>query len=708
MELDFAKRNQPYRNNHEIIEDYKVLLSGVLEAYQTDPIPWSADDLSDQTKESLVFAELREESEEVRQWIADRETLSEEAKDMPPLQAVMRKCELDETERLIFVFLLMPEISVSCHKLYGTLLKQRGENYITIGFLYEMLQYVKEITAGELLEYFQVTRPLPRYCIEAGQDGEFMNFNTPVQLRTNLVQYASGQEAVSSEGSSSFYYIKEAKEIYAFEDYVEQFERIVRYGETQGTVVILKGKNYSGRRSCLWKLGIKIGKPVLYVDFDRLCQAGQKEYQHLRRLIITEIKLQKPILYVSERKETVTDRKYSVAGFISELLRYEGVVFTSFDAKQLIGIQTGYILFDLEDENLLRRKRIWDGLMSEYPVEESVTSVHMASKYNLAAGDIRRVFEMADFIRMMKGTERIQKEYLEKAIYETGSIDFQGLATRIPAVFDWTDIELEDAAVRTLKLICARINLQYQVGEVAGLNKKLAYGKGVSILFYGAPGTGKTMCAQVLAKELGMELYRVDLSQMVSKYIGETEKNLGRVFDEAKKGNTILFFDEADSLFSKRTDVTDVKDKYSNTEVSFLLQKMEEYSGITILATNLLQNFDTAILRRLTYSIKFEQPNEQTRLELWNKILPQTVQFSEDLDIGHFAEKFELSGSNIKAILYNAAYMAAAELQEENRQADTIVIHPVHLVKALQMEYDKLGMYLQRSDLGVYGDCLNG
>lgn len=116
-------------------------------------------------------------------------------------------------------------------------------------------------------------------------------------------------------------------------------------------------------------------------------------------------------------------------------------------------------------------------------------------------------------------------------------------------MFDWTDIELEDTAVRTLKLICARISLQYQVGEVAGLNKKLAYGKGVSILFYGAPGTGKTMCAQVLAKELGMELYRVDLSQMVSKYIGETEKNLARVFDEARKGNTILFFDEADSLF---------------------------------------------------------------------------------------------------------------------------------------------------------------
>ena len=152
-----------------------------------------------------------------------------------------------------------------------------------------------------------------------------------------------------------------------------------------------------------------------------------------------------------------------------------------------------------------------------------------------------------------------------------------------------------------------------------------------------------------------------------------------------------------------------MKDKYSNTEVSFLLQKMEEYSGITILATNLLQNFDPAILRRLTYSIRFEQPNQQTRLELWNKILPQTVRFSEDLDIGYFAERFELSGSNIKAILYNAAYMAAVQMQADNRQPESMIeIQPVHLVKAIQMEYDKLGMYLQRSDLGVYGECLNG
>ena len=144
-------------------------------------------------------------------------------------------------------------------------------------------------------------------------------------------------------------------------------------------------------------------------------------------------------MYVSGRK-TAENKKYRIADLISEMLEYAKVVFTSFEPGELAGMRAPYILFDLGEENLLRRKKIWDGMMSEYPVEKQVSSVQMASKYNLVAGDIRRVFEMADFFRLMEDAELIHKEYLEKAIYETGSIDFQGLATRIPAVFAWSDI----------------------------------------------------------------------------------------------------------------------------------------------------------------------------------------------------------------------------------------------------------------------------
>ena len=169
-----------------------------------------------------------------------------------------------------------------------------------------------------------------------------------------------------------------------------------------------------------------------------------------------------------------------------------------------------------------------------------------------------------------------------------------------------------------------------------------------------------------------------------------------KVFDEAKKGNIILFFDEADAIFSQRTEISGTNDKHANAEVSFLLQKMEEYPGVAILATNLIKNFDPAVMRRLTYSINFELPDKETVLKLWQTILPEHVKIDPKIDLEFFAENLELSGSNIKSILYNAAYMAASEDAEE------IVITGAELVPAIQMEYEKIGEFLNRSSLGQY------
>lgn len=167
------------------------------------------------------------------------------------------------------------------------------------------------------------------------------------------------------------------------------------------------------------------------------------------------------------------------------------------------------------------------------------------------------------------------------------------------------------------------IKYKNKVNGEWGFDKKLPYGKGLSVLFYGPPGTGKTMAAQVIANELGLELYKVDLSQMVSKYIGETEKNLSELFNEAQYSNAILFFDEADALFSKRTEVSDSKDKYSNVETSYLLQKIEEYEGIAILASNYLVNFDDAFKRRIKFIINFQMPGPEMRYKLWRKMFPK-------------------------------------------------------------------------------------
>ena len=215
-----------------------------------------------------------------------------------------------------------------------------------------------------------------------------------------------------------------------------------------------------------------------------------------------------------------------------------------------------------------------------------------------------------------------------------------------------------------------------------GFRNKFTYGNGMSVLFYGAPGTGKTMAAQVLANELGMPLYRVDLSQLISKYIGETQKNIGRIFDEAEKCDCILLFDEADAIFTKRSDVSDAQDRYSNAETAYLLQRIEAYAGVSILATNLLQNFDEAFRRRISYMVHFPMPDVNLRKELWESIFPKETPIGLDVDVLTLAQALELSGASIK----NAALHGASYAKAEGRD-----VGMRHILDGIRNEYGKQG-----------------
>ena len=220
---------------------------------------------------------------------------------------------------------------------------------------------------------------------------------------------------------------------------------------------------------------------------------------------------------------------------------------------------------------------------------------------------------------------------------------------------------MEDEVYKNLRYIVDRILYRNVVGQKWGYDDILKYGKGVCALFYGPPGTGKTMAARVLANELGIDLYRIDLSRMVSKYVGETQKNITQLFERAKNMDAILFFDEADAFFSKRTEVSDANDRNSNSEVAHLLQKLEEYEGISILATNLKDNIDDAFKRRFKYMVHFQLPAAEERRALWKKMLPDAAPREQDINLDYFADKFELSGSEIKEVMVHAAYQAARQ-----------------------------------------------
>ena len=230
-----------------------------------------------------------------------------------------------------------------------------------------------------------------------------------------------------------------------------------------------------------------------------------------------------------------------------------------------------------------------------------------------------------------------------------------------------------------------------------GYQRTVAPDQGLKVLFAGESGTGKTMAGQVLARELGLDLFRIDLAAVVSKYIGETEKNLDRIFSAAEGSNAILFFDEADALFGKRSEVRDSHDRYANIEVSYLLQKMDGYAGAVILATNFRQNMDDAFLRRLDVVIDFPFPEAEDRERIWRLVLPEQAPVAEDVDVAFLAHQFKLSGGGIRNCSLAAAFLAADEGGQLGMR---------HLVRAVALEYSKLGRLTLESDFDRFHELI--
>jgi SpoVK/Ycf46/Vps4 family AAA+-type ATPase len=231
------------------------------------------------------------------------------------------------------------------------------------------------------------------------------------------------------------------------------------------------------------------------------------------------------------------------------------------------------------------------------------------------------------------------------------------LAQRIDAKAAWEDLVLAEPHRSTLRQIGAQLEHRYEVYDRWGFGKKGARGLGLSALFAGESGTGKTLAAEVLANHLRLDLYRIDLASTVSKYIGETEKNLARLFDAAEDSGAILLFDEADALFGKRSEVKDSRDRYANIEVSYLLQRMEAYRGLAILTTNLKSALDVAFARRLRFVVQFTFPDQPEREQIWRRSFPAAT----PLDGVDFAKlsRLALTGGNIRNIALNAAFLAA-------------------------------------------------
>jgi SpoVK/Ycf46/Vps4 family AAA+-type ATPase len=267
------------------------------------------------------------------------------------------------------------------------------------------------------------------------------------------------------------------------------------------------------------------------------------------------------------------------------------------------------------------------------------------------------------------------------------------LAQPIRTQVTWDDLVLPDKEKQILQTITAQVRQRAKVYEKWGFANKGQRGLGISVLFAGSSGTGKTLAAEVLANELHLDLYRIDISSVVSKYIGETEKNLRRIFDAAEMGGAILLFDEADALFGKRSEVKDSHDRYANMEVAYLLQRMEAYRGLAILTTNLKNSLDQAFLRRLRFVVQFPFPDAVQRAEIWQRVFPKLTP-TENLSY-HKLARLSVPGGNIRNIALNAAFLAA--------DADSPV-QMQHILQSAQSEYIKLERPLTEAEIKGWGE----
>ncbi|MFC5469793.1 AAA family ATPase [Cohnella suwonensis] len=477
--------------------------------------------------------------------------------------------------------------------------------------------------------------------------------------------------------------------------------RSVRAEAADAPIILsLWGEKGAGKKTHALHMARYFDEPLLIVDMAKLLRSEPNADKTLQN-VFREATIGQAILVLDRFRPGDEDVASAATAeeTLDRLSEMKGIVFLlsdrpcrTIDRRNRIDLEIQ--IAPLQDEE---RTDAWRKLAEPYAMDPELDWDALAGRFLFTPGQMARSLRSAAALSEWKrdGEEIAPIGWADMIEAGYGQLN-HGLGAkskRLSPKNRWDDLVLPEAQKEKLRHACNHIQYKHTVYGSWGFNKKLSYGTGISLLFSGPPGTGKTMASEIVAKELDMEIYKIDLSQIISKYIGETEKNLSEIFDEAQASYAVLFFDEADALFGKRSEVKDSHDKNANTEVAYLLQKMEEYRGISILATNYLQNMDEAFLRRINYVIRFPFPDEKQRETIWKHIYPAQTPLDPDIDFPFLARKLQMAGGSIKNIALTSAFLASGKRERVGMR---------HIFKAYQYELDKTNRALTRGDLGEY------
>ncbi|MDX2161447.1 MAG: ATP-binding protein [bacterium] len=459
-------------------------------------------------------------------------------------------------------------------------------------------------------------------------------------------------------------------------------------------MIALEGADAATRRAAAADFADRAGMPLVVIDAGALLTTDLPP-ETAWQIALREAHLIGAALYIEAwgavfRDEAGGDRMAYPARLVWERVRdYPHPVF-------LCGLQHWEPLETARTRRLLRaaltipgfeeRRDLWGTLMADHAAAIDAPHVEqVAGKFRFTPAQTARALQTAADLAASRGAAMTYDDVIAGAQAQS-ALRLGQLARRVTPRMTWDDLILPPEPLEMLHEIGARAQFAHVVQDRWGFGGRYANVGGVSAMFAGDSGTGKTLAAEVIAHDLGLPMYTIDLSAVVSKYIGETEKNLGAIFAEARSSHAVLFFDEADALFGKRSEVKDARDRYSNIEIAYLLQQIEQYDGIAIMATNLRQNIDDAFTRRLDFLIDFPFPEPDYRLRLWAHHFPPGAPLGQDVDLRRVAEQHRLAGGNIRNAAIASAFFAAA---------DGGTIHMGHIQNAIRREHQKMGRLIE-------------
>ncbi len=422
----------------------------------------------------------------------------------------------------------------------------------------------------------------------------------------------------------------------------------------------------------------RIGRKLMVLDPARLV-GSETERSELFRLLGREARLASLAYYVPPQEPDSTPAK--LAAEAAE--RVEALMFL--DSTERLHAPPALAVVSVPGPSRKEQKLIWQEALANAQHSSDGALDSLVQQFDFGPAAIR------DAVDETARQGQIRAADLWQVCRHVSGWKLEDLAQRIAPQYGWEDIVLGEREMGQLREIAAQVGQRARVYEEWGFSARLSRGRGISALFSGPSGTGKTMAAEILARELELDLYLIDLAGVVSKYIGETEKNLRRVFDAAEQSGAILFFDEADALFGKRSEVKDSHDRYANIEVNYLLQKMEQYQGLAILSTNRRSALDRAFLRRLRFLVDFPFPSRENRELIWRKIFPPQAPL-DDVDFASLA-RLEIAGGNIRNIALNAAFQASGE---------GMPIRNDHVMHAVRQEYAKIDRLVTEAEFGPH------